>query len=265
MRHGQQEHADSIDPHPCGLTDRGRGEARAVGAKLDIDLGETRVLSVDNIRSLATVALALYPAIDDDEILDKVRELKRSRQLLVTPKLSYMTVQDKNFEEQLANSFYEGRALRFLVDNSDQHVLNNGTKMSSYSILANEAASTLMYHYQKYTLSKKSEPSNGKDSYRIFCGREFVYACFRAKLLENTRGIQARDDYINWYSGTVEWSHEAREDIALTKIIKSTNNDATFNLTDRYGEMQFGVNDVERVIRDYQEKFLIKHPERITA
>lgn len=265
IRHGQQVRADSADPHPSGLTDRGRAEARTIGAKLDVELGETKVLSVDNTRSLATVALALYPAIDDNEILDKIRELKDSRRLLTTPKLSYMQVEDKEFEAQLASSFYESKALRFLIDNSDEHVLNSGTEMSSYSILANEAASTLMYHYQKLALMEDNQLVDDRNTYRIFCGREFVYACFRAKLLENMHGIEARDNYVNWYGDSIEWSHEAREDVASAKIIKSENNNVTFNLTDKYGEVQFGVEDVEKIINDHQVMFSIKQPERNTV
>ncbi len=262
IRHGQQERADSTDPHPSGLTERGRREARSIGAKLDIELSETKALSVDNNRSLATVALALYPEIQDDEITNKVLRLKESQQLLTTPKLSYMPVEDKGFEEQLANSFYQGRALRFLVDKSDEHVLAENTKMSTYSILANEAARTLKYFYQKYTLSDKLYPPDEKDLFRIFCGREFVYASFRAKLLENTQGIEARDAYVSWYSDTIEWSHEAREDVASTKIVRSINDNIEFSLKDSYGEMQFGIDDVEKIIHDYQEKFSIKQHER---
>ncbi len=252
------------DPHVSGLTERGRREARAVGAKLDVDLDETKALSVNNIRSLATVALALYPEINDDEIPKKILQLKNSRQLLTTPKLSYLPVEDKNFEEQLATFFHQGRALRFLVDNSDEHILTKGTAMSSYSTLANEAASTLMYYYQKYKLGEKSQQPDDKDLYRIFCGREFVYGCFRAKLIENMQGVGARDDYVDWYGDTIEWSHEAREDIALTRITRSANDDIKFNLKDNYGEMQFGINDVENIMRDYQEKFSIKRHERDT-
>lgn len=262
MRHGEQEHTDSVSPHSSGLTERGRDEARAVGVKLNINLNETRAFSVDNIRSLASVALALYPDTRDEEITDTVLRLRESQQLSVTPRLSYMPVEDSKFEERLADSFYQSRALRFLVDKSDEHVLAGGKRMSSYTLLANEAARALKYFHQKYVLDDEILLQDAKDVYRVFCGREFVYASFRAKLLENTLGVEARDNYIAWYSSNVEWSREAREDIATTKIFKSKNNSTEFSLKDSYGEMQFGISDVEKIISDYQDKFSNKQYER---
>ena len=254
-----------MDRHPSGLTERGRSEARAIGSKLEIDITETKAFSVDNIRSLATVALALNPNIQDEEITDNVLQLKKSQRLFITPKLSYMAIKDKGFEERLSSSFYRSKALRFLIDNSDTHVLMDGEKMSSYSFLANEAARTLRYFHHKYTLNDKMSPQDQKDLYRIFCGREFVYASFRAKLLESIRGVEARDDYVTWYGDNIEWSSEAREDVATVKITKSINNDIEFSLKDSYGEMQFGITDVEKIIYDYREKFSNKQHERNTV
>lgn len=256
IRHGQQEPAGSENPHFSGLTELGRAEARSVGGKLDLKHAETKVLSVDNARSLATVALALYPKINDEEINDKILQLKESRQLITTSKLSYLPVEDKEFEKQLANSFSQSTALRFLVDHSDAHRLTDNARMSSYSTLAYEAANAIEYFYKKAQKDVLVElETSENDLYRVFCGREFVYACFRAKLLENTHGVGARDEYVDWYGEFVEWSHEAREDIAITTIQDTEDDDSKFLLRDSYGQVVFGVSEIKTIIIDYQDRF----------
>jgi hypothetical protein len=246
IRHGQHEQGSGFSD-PSGLTDLGRQEARNVGLSLSIDLTRTKALSVDNVRSLATIALALLPRTPDDQIMDTVTSLKNQGTLLPTAALSYLPIRDKAFESQLSSAFSDGAALKFLVDHSDEYRLRHDEEMSSYSTLSFEVASAIKYFYDKFQADT--------DFYRLFCGREFVYACFRAKLIEGVEGRDARDNYIEWYSRTVERSSTAREDVASLLFSRDQAGEVIFKLTDDYGETFFQLEDIEEIIKGYENKF----------
>lgn len=256
MRHGQQEPAASQNPHFSGLTELGRHEARAIGGKLDVDISETKIFSVNNMRSLSTIALALYPHITDKEIPEVIQDLKDNDQLIVTPKLSYLPIEDRDFEDKLASSFSQGKALKFLVEHSDEYKSESGALISSFSTLAHEAASTIDYFIQKiHEYNEELASQQEREIYRIYCGREFVYAGFRAKIIGNTQGIRSRDEYVDWYSDTVEWSHRARQELAIGRVQKNLDSSVSVKLKDSYGEMQLSTDEVQNVINEYNDSF----------
>ena len=254
IRHGQHESSSVETPHASGLTELGREEARTVGQKLAVDPETLLAFSVNNARSLATVAFALYPETNDSDIRQRIDELRAEKRLMVRDSLGYAPIADPEFEERLGNAFYQSKNLDFLVKYTDDYRLTTGDEISSYSSIAYDIATLVKEHHDDNLLGLGQGEQDGV--HELYCAREFNYACFRAKLEESINGLDGRDQYVRWYGENIEWSPEARQDIAPIKITTAHDGNSRVRLNDRYGELEFDIEKIEKLIQDFQTKFL---------
>jgi hypothetical protein len=81
----------------------------------------------------------------------------------------------------LNKSINERKVMRWTINLSDEDMEKVGYIQSSYTIMAQDVAKVLQ-HYTKVCARKETI---NKNLYRIFCGKEFIYVSFRAKLLVN--------------------------------------------------------------------------------
>lgn len=260
IRHGQHETSGVDNPHPSGLTELGRDEARTIGQKLTVQPERIRAFSVNNARSLATVALALYPETDDSSIQQRIDALRAEKRLTVKASLGYAPIADPRFEEELSMAFYQSRNLEFLVAYTDDYRLSKGDPISSYSSIAYDMAS-LVKERHSGNLINLAQGETADDEHELYCAREFSYACFRAKLEEVINGIDERDRFVEWYGKNVEWLPEARQDVVPIKVTTDASGLSRVTLNDRYGKLEFGIDDIEKIIQDYQAKFLAQQHE----
>ncbi len=254
IRHGQHASSSVEAPHPSGLTELGREEARTVGQKLTVDPELLLAFSVNNARSLATVAFALHPETDDSDIRQRINELRAEKRLMVRDSLAYAPIADPDFEERLGNAFYQRRNLEFLVEHTDNYRLTTGDAISSYSSISYDIATLVKKHHDNNLLDLERDKQDEVNE--LYCAREFNHACFRAKLEEGINGIDGRDHYVRWYGENIEWSSEARQDIAPIKIMANNDGKGRVHLNDRYGELEFDIEEIEKIIQNFQTKFL---------
>jgi hypothetical protein len=74
----------------------------------------------------------------------------------------------------------------------------------------------------------------------LICGREFIYACFRAELTKAVWGTPRRDSYVSWYEEYAELNDDARAAIMDIRVIEGKDNKGpAFALSDSFGQLNF--------------------------
>jgi|688.fasta_scaffold00232_40 hypothetical protein len=258
IRHGKHN-TSKDDPLPeiCGLLNEGVVEARSVGERLELDPDYTVVFTIENDRSLATSFLVLYPDKDLEE--HNIGQCLANGKIKTSPQLGYKPVNDPTFSSMVGRAFKQGTNLAFLVGQSDSYRLSTGNEVSSYTAIAYEVA-LIVDKYIKICQSWPSRASKRNEHLalqRVFCAREFVYPCFRAKLLEQVEGIDARDAYVRWYGESMEWNSAARTDVSTICIehIYASESFDRITISDEYGTLVIDPSYINNIIAEYEELF----------
>lgn len=162
-------------------------------------------LTVDNLRSYLTSYFILNPneAIDiaTGNQLEMYSQARDSRAIRYLPQLSYKDSTGTEFDKALHEAFKENRPLQFQVEESDRFA-RQGENVSSYSVIASEIAEVVLKYWRiKDRWERVSQQKfSSKNLFRTLCAREFVYACFRAKLTEKILGMEERDRYVKQFT-----------------------------------------------------------------
>lgn len=225
IRHG--EHAGD------SLTELGREEARSLHDMLldrGLDMAHVQAWSADTSRSLATVALALTPSIDDAKLTDQIATLVQAGRLLPDRRLRYTKFgdEDTHISNLYQTAYDAGRTMEFYVTESDKFLRHNPS-LSTHSTLASELA--------RRTLSQDDIP-------QLHCAREFFWPNFRAGILAAQGNTTQRDAYIEWYCAEKELHPTARTDI--TQVCTT---DIEIVLEDDYGQLVCTYEDLLTVTR----------------
>ena len=229
IRHGDHNPIDGEVLYG-GLSNLGRQEARSIAYKLDLRNDKATVYTVDNARSMGTVAIALDPKIKDSAIDKTVKSLLSNHTITVDGQLNYNSQEADEYITDLNEAFFAARALRFFAEKSDEY---HDDKHSTYSSMAT-------------TIAKYVESSVDPSRNVLILAREFFYPSFRAKLIELKHGIKKRDYYADWYGDNIEWNPEARTDVSRVSLNLSSHR---YVLSDKYGEEEFNSDNLETIIR----------------
>ena len=233
VRHGEQGKENSA------LTDFGREEMREVGENLDFN----------------NTVIVFYPPgtrfIESTEILlgnlnlpykrHEVRDLNYRRMNQETP-----------YYEGLIDSIRARRCLEYHIHYSDNHIKESGEHISSYTTMA-ALTSRLLLKY--IDIQNRLPEDRVVDIQRVFCVREFIWSCFRAKFIEQKYGKEAMLEYVNWYSRTQEGNPDARKSVASISSNTLDNSSSVIHISDVYGEEEITVADLECIIE--QERDLL--------
>jgi hypothetical protein len=164
--------------------------------------------------------------------------------------LSYLRINQKtSYYEGLIDSIRARRCLEYHVLFSDAHIQESGEHISSYTTMA-ALTSRLLLKY--INIQNRLPEGRNIDIQRVFCAREFIWASFRAKLIELKYGKDEMLEYVDWYSNTQEGNPEARKNIANITFNSSLGSSMTIHLSDKYGEEDITISDLENIIQQEQ-------------
>lgn len=257
IRHGK--HNTSQDPlhEVYGLLEEGEAEARSVGERLHLNPDYTVAFTTENNRSIASTFLVLYP---DQELHDhNINRSIANGKIKTSSRLGYKPVRDPEFSSKIGRAFKQRTNLAFLVEHSDNYRLSTGNEVSSYTAMAYEVALILDKYINicqswPYRTSKRNEHLALQ---RVFCAREFIYPCFRAKLFEQIAGVEVRDAYVRWYGENIEWNNVARTDVSSICIEHAYDAEPLDRITisDEYGNLIVDPTHIQNIITEYEELF----------
>lgn len=225
IRHGDYDPKDKNGVEGTGLSKIGINEARCLHSKLRDLPEQIKAYSADNLRSLGTVALAMYPDLELSEVKHKAENLLDENKLDAISSLDYLPVTNDVLEKKLTKVYNAGKNLSFLVYESDLYEQELGQSFSTSRHMAAEVARLLL-----------REMRGESDEGILLCGREFFYACFRAEITQEISGAQAMDVFVDWYQEYIELNDSARTKVAY--ILADTDNN-NFMLEDAFGELSF--------------------------
>jgi hypothetical protein len=222
MRHGEHISRNGDDGMLCGLTRGGRDEMRSVGKIIETE-NIVRAYSVENLRSLGSLALAIIPELEDAILENTIFELRSVGRLTIDSDLQYANTVNEEFLQSLNDAFYAGRCLRFHVDESDNYSQKSSDLLSTYSRMASIAANKILTSQQT----------------SLVCAREFFYPSLRSKLTMMKLGEKAFNHYVDYYCSEVELNPVARRQIQVVTRMGSD-----YKLYDSYGELEFTDEDL---------------------
>lgn len=250
-RHGEHViiHEKPEQQHP--LSEAGYEEMKKIGREINVIESQTIGFYTDNLRSLTSVVAVMNPSLDrpnPDEYLRK----KRVKPLEA---LQYKVVNDRVFREKLDAAVQKNKVLHFLVNESDKIAGENIDSLSTYSSISREIGATIKRYISVERnwkkLTERSPQYAKKDLYRLFCGREFIYGCFRAKLTEQMFGEEMRDRFVEWYEASREGNGLERGKMGTIKLSVDAKTDTLKgSLTDSFGEVIF----TEEIINNIMKK-----------
>lgn len=222
MRHGKHIPDGYDNELFSGLTRSGCDEMRSIGFRL-LKHGIEKACTVNNDRSLGSVALVLDPEISNDTLAEEIDYFVRSGKIKVDTRLQYLDYDNPVFQENLEEAFLAGECLRFFVKASDRF-----SGVSTYSDMAANMADIIT----EYTNS-------------LLCAREFFYPSFRAKMTHLKLGERSSMQYVDYYCSEVEWNPDAR---AQAQIVERKG--LNYRLSDEYGYLEFNENDIVAIKED---------------
>ena len=205
--------------------------------------------SVDNLRSYLTSYFILKPeeiltlalgSEDQVKLFEKIKTEHKHTIRDLSSKLSYKDTHGTEFDRAMDKAFKDLRPLDFQVKESDGF-RERGEDISSYSFIASEISGVILKYFKiknrRHDLSEKKY--GNKNLFRTFCAREFIYACFRAKITEKVLGKEERDKYIKYFS-------ENRGSKFIGIISFSENGEVV--MEDDFGELACNITVLEDLI-----------------
>ena len=248
FRHGQ--HPESVSDHDPDLTGLGAQEAQDLGHRVQVNERQSVGFYIDNLRSLMSMTRVMEPDAPEDSIHLSAQNLIKRYKIKTDPSLNYKVAPSGDFRRDLDSAVETGRVLRFLVEQSDNYDSNNSADISTYSSIGRECAKII----KKYTSVEKqwvkinqATPYADKNLYRLFCAREFIVACMRAKLTEHILGIDKRNEFVDWYEQSVENNGAGRAEYTIITVEPGKAGQRII-LTDNFGRLEFNPQVLDEIL-----------------
>ena len=228
IRHGEHGGENSM------LTNRGKKEVREV--REQIGLNDTCIVFHPPGSRFSETAEIILGEMDSPFKKREVRQLSYLRIDQTTP-----------YYKGLIESIKAHRCLEYHVLNSDRYIRESGENISSYTTMAALVSKLLL----KYVFIQHNSVSEQVSSMqRVFCSREFIWASFRAKIIEQKYGEEALCKYVEWYSQTQEGKGETRKSLANISTEIYQGEEVSIHISDPYGEDEVWICDLENIIQD---------------
>lgn len=206
IRHGEH----TLRQENPALTHRGIEEGEILRQCINADPERTTGYAFPARRSLATVALAMSPAINSDNLYPSTFNLLREKKLSASGDLSYLTNPHEEFKASIDAASKIGRGLAFLVKDSDVFLDQSPHEISTLSRTS--------FQVSRFIEHSITENINKDIDDIIVCAREFVYPSFKAALIARREGQNAANDYAEWYGANKELVDSVRLDVATLYV-----------------------------------------------
>ncbi|MBN9398528.1 hypothetical protein J0I05_04955 [Candidatus Saccharibacteria bacterium] len=237
VRHGEHtpEHKNPA------LTHRGIEEGEILRQRINTDPERTIGYAFPARRSLATVALAINPAVNSENLYSSTFKLLAEKRLSVSSDLSYLGNPHEEFKSSIDAASKIGRGLAFLVKDSDTFLDQSPHEISTLSRTS----------FQVSRFVEQSIAANvDKDIDDIVvCAREFVYPSFKAALIARKQGQGAANDYAEWYGENKELVDSVRLDVATLYVEPNG-----ITIEDTYSSIQIDSEDLQDVQNEYLQR-----------
>lgn len=237
VRHG--EHTPG-HKNPA-LTHRGIEEGEILRQSINTDPERTVGYAFPAQRSLATVALAINPTVNSENLYSSTFNLLAKGRLAVSSDLSYLSNPHEEFKASIDAASKIGRGLAFLVKDSDTFLDQSPHEISTLSRTS----------FQVSRFVEQSVAANAdKDiSDIVVCAREFVYPSFKAALIARKQGQGAANDYAEWYGDNKELVDSVRLDVATLYVEPSG-----ITAEDTYSSIQIDSEELQDIQDEYLQR-----------
>lgn len=227
IRHGEHGGEGSM------LTDIGREEVSEV--KERIEPNDTSIVFYPPGSRFSQTAEIILGQMDSKFKRHEVRQLSYLRINQTTP-----------YYNGLIQSIRERKCLEYHIHNSDNHIIETGENISSYTTMASLTAGLILKYISILQNYSGKEDLN---LMRVFCAREFIWSSFRAKIIELKYGEDAMHEYVQWYSQTQEGKAEARRNVTNISSSFNKTGDISIYLSDIYGEEELSISALEDIVQ----------------
>lgn len=244
IRHS--EHQDDSDESK--LTFQGVEEASKLAHYLCINKEQALGISPSILRSVLTTFAVISPQ-SSVEFIDELDKISRHR-ILIDDNLQYSNPDiHPIFAERLYEAFKNKNVFKFLVLESDTFNSEDYSLITSYTSMV-RFLSKLILKYAKIFPSweRISEQKEDKVLYRVVCGKEYFYPCFRAEMTKKILGDEEFAKFLDWYTSNIEYKDSSRLEIAEISIQVHENNKVVAYLKDGYGILEIPINELEQVL-----------------
>src|SRR3990172_527527 len=182
MRHGEKENDKTKSDEEVRLTENGRMMAGEKGEDLDPQKEVSLAWGSKKKRTKERALRAMLPNIDPNASLEDIEEMIREeekfgKKLIVDERLSF-DLSGPEGKEMLA-AFKEGKYLQYLISESDKRAIELG---DNFNRIASKS-------------DKYEEFDNQLERY--LATHQGVVEGFVAKVLEETEGLEKRDEFIS--------------------------------------------------------------------
>ncbi len=207
FRHGEKENDPSKSDFDIALTPTGRKQAIDKSATMNIR--QAVAFGSPRARTQETAAFVLsgnQEVITGEESLEELKSkldknLAKGSKVRVDARLDFKV----DFSSQLGKaslaSFKQGEYLKFLVEQSDKLAEETGDETSFTYARGAAAVASIIDKYVKVAKRWDALVEEGRGNYsntleRFFGTHQGVIESFLAKVIEKTRGIEARDAFV---------------------------------------------------------------------
>lgn len=234
IRHGEHDKNDwEYNEYNYPLTEKGIQEIHKIREKINANITQTIWFTANNTRSMQSCIVAMWWW--EEQRLQHTEFLKHKR-IQPLKELSYLKANDNMFSDGLLTSIKEKKVMRRTINNSDRLMQELWYKQSAFSVMAEDVSNILLrYHKILNTWNKVNHTYVDKNLYRIFCGKEFIYASFRAKIIDLLYGNNEKEAYIDWYEKHIENKWCGRREIGMITV-EEVSDCVKFRIKDSYWE-----------------------------
>ncbi len=235
VRHGDHDKQENLSEYFFPLTERWKQEVDYVKSIHNINELQSIWFAAENKRSIDTVCRIIWS--------EWVKRFKVLNNLL------YINMSPWIFLEWLNESIKNKKVMRRTIYNSDELMRLIGYKQSSYTVMAQDVCNIILKYCKLFPHWEKiSIRYEDKNLYRVFCGKEFIYASFRAKVIETICWIEEKERYVSWYEKNLDNRPEARLEKIVIRIHKEWEL-IKILLIDWYGEMNIPIEVIEEIVK----------------
>ena len=209
MRHDEKENNTTKSDEEVRLTPAGRMHAKEKSEQDDI--GQSMAFGSPRKRTQETAGLVMSGKMEEitgtetleelKEKLDKDLPLKSGSKIRVDDRLNFEADFSSNYVKKAIEALKKGEYLKFFVERSDESAKEEkDEKSSTYTRQAWSVASIVKKYLEiapRFNELVQDQEKNYKDTLKRFFGsHQGVLECFLAKVIEETKGIEERDKFV---------------------------------------------------------------------
>jgi hypothetical protein len=206
MRHGKKDKDDSCPDEEIRLSEEGRQMSKERGESIKPQKEVSLARGSQFMRAQETILHVMLPEIDVNATKEEIEkiisdELKVGKKLIIDSRLGYNLTGPSG--EETNNAFLEKRYISYVINESDDRAIEMNDKIStSYTRYVGSVAE-IIYQYLKAgqnfnRIASKTDKYEkyGNQMERYLGTHSGISEFFIAKIIEKTKGIEKRDEFV---------------------------------------------------------------------